>query len=326
MAEHDVVTVFGGAGYIGCWLVEHLLREGYHVRVFDNFLFGRAGLDEILRRNPDQLDHVEVIDGDICDTRAVSGVTEGSYAVCMLAALIGHRVRDGAWTDTRNTNLLATSVVLDAAIEHGVERFLFASTNSVYGIKAGVMYETTIPEPVSLYARLKLRMEERIIKSKRSGFHPAALRIATCHGYSPRMRFDLVANALIRDAVTKKMILIESGEQWRAQIHVEDVARAFVLCLKAHANLVSGEVFNVGSANLQVNQLANMVKSAVPDALIDIVEGDPDLIDYRLSCSKIEKVLDFSPRWTLEQSLAQLRDLLAENHFGDPWAMQYYDT
>lgn len=326
MAERDVVTVFGGAGYIGCWVVEQMLRDGYYVRVFDNFLFGRSGIDEILARNAADREHLEVIEGDICDTRAVASATEGSYGVLMLAALIGHRVRDGTWTDTRNTNFLATSVVLDAAIEHGVERFLFASTNSVYGIQAGVMYETTIPQPVSLYARLKLRMEERVIRAKRSGFHPAALRIATCHGYSPRMRFDLVANTMIRDAVCKKLIVIESGEQWRAQIHVEDVARAFALCLKAHANMVSGEVFNVGAANLQVNQLANIVKTIIPDAVIDIVEGDPDLIDYRLSCSKIEKVLDFTPRWTLEQSLSELRDLLAESHFGDPWALQYYDT
>jgi cysteinyl-tRNA synthetase len=76
-------------------------------------------------------------------------------------------------------------------VEHGVERFIFASTNSVYGVKAGVMYETTIPEPVSLYARLKLRMEERILKSKQSGFHPTVLRIATCHGSAGNVYFDV---------------------------------------------------------------------------------------------------------------------------------------
>ncbi len=322
MTDGDTVLVFGGAGYIGSCLVPHLLNEGYYVRVFDNFMFGSAGLSHL---NSDRL---EIIEADICDTRAVAAATEGANAVILLAALVGHRVADSHWVDTRNTNFLASTVVLDAAVEHGAERFIFASTNSVYGIQAGVMYETSIPEPVSLYSRLKLRMEERVIRTKRTGFHPSALRLATCHGFSPRMRFDLVANTMIRDAVCQKEITVESGEQWRAQIHVDDAARSFLACLKAHPNLVSGEIFNVGASdqNIQINQLANLVKTLVPDTKINILEMEPDLVDYRLSCSKIEKILDFKPVWSLEQSMQHLRDLLNENRFDDPYSLKYLNT
>lgn len=320
--SNSLITVFGGAGYIGAMLVRKLLEENYRVRVFDNFTFGQDGLDGLTSPL------LEIINGDICDTCAVSQAVEGSEAVVLLAAVIGRRAADIDRKNMREVNLLASSVVLDSAIEHGASRFLFASTDSVYGLQRGVMYETGTPEPVSLYSRLKLRMEERVIKAKTGSFHPSALRIATCHGYSPRMRFDLVANSLVRDAVCKKEITIESGEARRALVHVEDVARAFVACLEAHENLISGEVFNVGAAdhNIELNDLINIVGKLVPDAKIHFSEGVPDLVDYYLSCAKIEKILDFSPKWSLEASMEQLRDMLLENKFPEPFHPRYHNT
>ncbi len=317
-----LVTVFGGAGYIGSVLTRLLLADGYRVRVVDNFLFGSQGLEGL------DSPLLEIIEGDITDSRVVSESVEGADTVLLLAAIVGHRIADIAGLDPRTVNLLASSVVLDAAVEHGATRFIFASTNSVYGVQSGVMYETTIPEPVSLYSRLKLRMEERVLNTKKRYFHPLALRIATCHGYSPRMRFDLVANSLMRDAVCKKKIEIESGEQWRALIHVEDCARALLLCIKAHVNLISGEIFNVGAReeNVQINQLANIVKTLVPDCQVIFHEGEPDLVDYHLSCSRIEKILDFVPKWTLEKSLEQLRDILMSGRMGDPFSLRYQNT
>lgn len=320
--SRSLVTVFGGAGYIGTSLIPHLLKAGYSVRVFDNFCFGDYGLKEVI--TPD----VEVIEGDICDTRAVAHAVNGAEAVILLAALVGRRVEEVPWTNLRNTNFFASSVVLDTAIEYGAHRFIFASSDSVYGVQEGVMYETTIPEPVSLYSRLKLRMEERVIIRKNRYFHPTALRIATCHGYSPRMRFDLVANSLIRDAVCRKELTIKCGEQWRHLVHVDDAARAILSCLKAHENLISGEIFNVGDPDqiIQVNQLANMVKAVVPETWISVLPGEPDLTGYHLSCSKIQKVLDFSFHWKLEESLIQMRDLIYSGKFLDPFSFIHHNT
>lgn len=320
--DDGIVTVFGGAGYIGSVLVRLLIESGYRVRVFDNFLFGSDALQGL------ESPHLEIIEGDLCDTRAVSAAINGADTVILLAAIVGHRVQEISWVDMRSVNLLGSSVVLDASIEHGVSRFVFASTNSVYGLQSGVMYETTIPEPVSLYARLKLRMEERIMNAKRRDFHPTSLRIATCHGYSPRMRFDLVANALMRDAVVKHEIQLVGGEQYRAFIHVEDAARAFLACIKAHVNLVSGEVFNVGAKDqsIQINQLANLIKNLVPETTVHVSEGEPDLVDYHLSCARIEKILDFAPQWTIERSMTNLRDHLRSGALSDPYSARYHNT
>ncbi len=320
--EHSLVVVFGGAGYIGSVLVRKLLERNYRVRIFDNFLFGNYGVRELSSPN------LEIIDGDICDTVAVSIALNGADAVIFLAAVVGRRVKDIPLRNVREVNLLASSAALDAAIEHGASRFLFASTDSVYGVQSGVMYETGTPEPISLYSRLKLRMEERILRAEQPGFHPTALRIATCHGYSPRMRFDLVANGLIRDAVCLKEVTIEGGEQCRTLIHVDDVADAFIAVLEAHENLVSGELFNVGvtGSSVQLKQLVGMVKNLVPETKVNFLEGEPDLVDYFLSCKKIEKVLDFTPKWTIEAGLEQVRDLLLEGYFTDPYSAQYANT
>ncbi len=320
-ASNPIAVVFGGAGYVGSSLLPHLLNEGYRVRVFDNFLFGRDGLSGL--HSP----LLEIIEGDICDARAVSAALNGAHSVILLAAIVGRRVREVKWASPRIVNLLGSSIVLDAALEQGAHRFVFASSDSVYGAQSGLMYETSLPSPVSLYARLKLRMEERILQAKQRDFHPTILRIATCYGYSPRMRFDLVANTFVLDSTCRKEITIEGGEQCRSLVHVDDAARAFVSCLKAHVNLVSGEIFNIGSPEqtVQINQLANIVKTLVADVRVTVKEGPPDLVGYSLSCSKVEKLLDFEPRHQLNESLIELRDLILAGKFSDPYSLKYHN-
>jgi nucleoside-diphosphate-sugar epimerase len=283
--------------------------------------FGDEGIAGL--HSPD----LQIIRDDICNTIAVSSAIKGADCVILLSAIVGRRFEDIKWSSPRNINLLASSVVLDAALEHGAHRFIFASSDVAYGGQTGVMYETSLPRPVSLYARLKLRLEERILNHKHRDFHPTVLRIATCHGFAPRMRFDLVANQLILDAVCKKELYIDSGEQCRSLVSVDDAARSFLFCLRAHENLVSGEIFNVGAQEqtLQVNQLANLVKSLVPDAVISVREAEPDLVDYHLSCSKIRQVLNFVAERSLVDSITEVRDRLVNGYFDDPYSLRYHN-
>jgi nucleoside-diphosphate-sugar epimerase len=317
-----IVTLIGGGGYLGSVLTRQLLAKKYRVRVFDNFQWGRDGIAELKH------EALEVIEGDICDIKALSRAISGSEVVVLLAAVVGRRSEEIARPFSREINLLASSVVLDAAIEHMADRFIFISTDSVYGVQTGVMYETGTPDPISLYCRLKLRMEEQVIKAKRRTFHPTALRVATCYGCSPRMRFDLVVNTFVRDALCRNEIIVQGGEQCRAFIHVEDAARVVASCVKAHVNLISGEIFNVGAPDqvLQLNQLANIVKTIIPDTAIRIEDGEPDLTDYHLSCSKVQKILDFTPRWTIAQGVEQIRDAIVEGRYPDPYAPKYHNT
>jgi len=318
----EFVTVLGGAGYLGSLVVKQLLDEGYSVRVFDNFSRGREGLAAL--NNPS----LEIIEGDLCDIKAVSKAIAGAESVILLAAIVGRRIDDLQPTFMREVNLLASSVALDASVEHGVSRFIFASTDSVYGVQSGIMYETGTPAPVSLYSRLKLRMEEQVIRAKRRDFHPTALRISTCYGLSPRMRFDLAINSLIRDAMIKRELIINAPEETRAFIHADDASRAVVLAMKAHVSLISGEVFNVGAEGqeLTLNQLVNMVKQLVPGIFVEIRDEKAELTGYRLSCSKLGKILDFKPQWSVLKGMEQVRDAVARGDFPDPYDPRYTNT
>jgi nucleoside-diphosphate-sugar epimerase len=142
------------------------------------------------------------------------------------------------------------------------------------------------------------------------------------------MRFDLVANSLIRDAVVKKELFIKSGEENRAFIHVDDTARAIVLAVKAHVSLVSGQVFNISAEGqeLTLNQLANLAKQVVPDILIHIGNEPPDLSGYRVSCSKAAKVLDFKPHFNLLAGMEEVRDALLKNSYSEPYSEEYSNT
>ena len=316
------IVVFGGCGYIGSHLVRQLLALGYKVRAFDNFTFGRAGLEGLDSPN------LQIISGDISNAKEVSYAIRGCEAVILLAAIIGHRRREINRLYLREVNLIASSMVLDAAKEHGINRFIFASSDSVYGEQHGVMYETSTPDPISIFARLKLRMEERVLKSQSSDFCPTVLRICNCHGYSPRMRFDLLPNGMVRDAILTKQLCVEGGEQWRAFINVEDAARVFVTVLEAYPDTVNGEIFNVGDSaqNLQFNQLINLVSSIVPNCSIRFIEAKPDLPDYRVSFSKLEKSLNFSPKISITESLQNLAHRLEKGEIPNPYSSIYHNT
>ena len=320
------ILIIGGAGYIGSILTELLLKDGYSVRVFDNFLFGGVGLDEIKKGKFGE--KLEIIKDDICNLKALSKACEGVDSVVLLAAIVGRRLDEVQRSTMRDINLLASYSAVDAAIEHGVERFIFASSDNVYGTASGLVYETQIPEPHTLYSRLKLRMEERILNSKRKYFHPSILRIGSCYGFSKRMRFDLPANQLLRDAAIKKEAYLPSAKESRAFIHVKDAASAIKLSLTSHINLVTGDIFNVctEAENFNMGQVAEKVAKIVPEANIKIGSEKPGLEQYKLSCSKISKVLDYAPKYSMLDGLGELAEIINDpknKYIADPYSLQF---
>ena len=319
----QLVTVFGGGGYIGSLLTRLLLDQGYGVRVFDNFLFGDDGVKDLKHSN------LEIINGDVGNVYQVTSALKNTNIVIFLSELSGKRFEHQTKNDSlfRDSNYIAPSMVLYASKEYGAERFIYASSDCVYGGMTGLVYETAIPEPVSLYARLKLRMEESVIRAKSRIFHPTILRIANCFGYSPRMRFDLLPNTVLRDAIYRKQVSIDSENTCRAFVHVDDVSRAIATCVRAHVNLVSGEIFNVGAnnQNLTRRMVVNAVKKIHNDFEVKIIKQQPDLYDYKLSCKKIEKLLDFTPTWTIEEGLADLKQHLTSGDIKDPYNDKYHN-
>jgi len=312
-ADENKVLVIGGAGYIGSALVEKLLNLGLQVSVLDAMHYGEATLSRVaghpnLTIIREDFRHIEAL------TRAVSGV--GS--VIHLGGLVGDPACAVDTDLTVDVNVTATKVIGEIAKARGVRRFIFASSCSVYGACDEVVNEEAHFNPQSLYARSKVASEAVLEGLNDRDFAVTCLRFATIYGMSGRTRFDLVVNLLCAKAVRDGAITVYGPDQWRPFVHVEDVARAVTITLRAPVDLVAGEVFNVGSdtQNYTLGEVAELINRQVPDAEITSDETFVDKRNYRVSFEKIRSRLGFEPAWTLERGIAQVLTLVRSNEVG----------
>jgi nucleoside-diphosphate-sugar epimerase len=199
-----------------------------------------------------------------------------------------------------------------AAKEAGVQRYLFASSCSIYGAAGDEMLDETAQfSPVTPYAESKVLVEAELTELADETFSPIYLRNATAYGFSPRLRADIVLNDMVGAALLTGEIVIKSdGTPWRPLVHIEDISRAFLAALEAPLESVHNQAFNVGasSENYQMRDIADIVQSTVPGSrIVYAAGGGPDLRCYRVDFSKIGQVLPgFEPQWSVARGAAQL--------------------
>ena len=311
--------VTGGAGYIGIGTCAQLQESGRRVRVLDALLHGQHGLADELAASG-----VEVQVGDVRDPAARAAALEGVDEVVHLAAIVGDPAcaRDPEHSHAVNVEG-STALVADAAAA-GVQRFVFASTCSNYGRMA----DPTVPvtedgelAPVSLYAEQKVGIEKMLLGGTH-GMAVTCLRFATIYGVAPRMRFDLTVNEFTRDLWSGRHLEVFGEQFWRPYVHVRDAGRAVRAVLEQPAEVVGGQVFNVGRTdeNYRKLDLVEAVGKAVPDASVSYVTRAEDPRDYKVSFEKIAQVLGFTITSTVPEGIAEVIDGLEAQRFGDPFS------
>ncbi len=308
------VLVVGGAGYLGSALVPLLLDRGYKVRVLDSLLFGKESLKSVEKHL-----NFELIQGDVRDIQTVVQSTKGCDAVIHLAAIVGDPACEENPQLAAEINRAATRMLIDVGLGHGIQRFLLASTCSVYGASEFLMDEYAQVSPISLYATTKVDSERILLEAKSADFHPTILRLATLFGLSARPRFDLVVNLLTARAVRLGKITIFNGEQWRPFMHVHDAARAFIACLEVNdLDVVSGEIFNVGSYGLnhRLSEVAEKISKIIPTVEVERVEND-DRRNYRVSFDKIHTRLGFLCERDLEDGIREMTEMVRKSPVED---------
>jgi nucleoside-diphosphate-sugar epimerase len=317
------IVVIGGAGYLGTILAEELLQSDHSVDIFDALRFGRRPIEN-LGDHPNQ----RLIEGDIRDVSAISSAVRGADGVILLASLVGEPACDLDPSETDEINFVATKMVAEACRYYEVPRFIFASTDSIYGIREGVMTEDSEKNPISQYARLKLRSEEEILSLATDDFRPTVLRMSTIYGCSHRTRFDLVVNILSLRAWATGKITIHGGKQWRPFVHVRDAAKSYRMAIEAPVDKVSGEVFNVGSndQNHQIGELGDLVRQVYQDVEIETIPQDPDLRDYYVNCDKISETLGYETTMSVVDGIREIRDWLESKRIADPEAAWRYNV
>ena len=317
------ILVTGGAGYLGSVLVPMLLARGDGVTVADVAMFGSEGLLPHLS-NP--FFRLEI--GDIRDKRFIRKLFSRSYdAVVHLAALVGEPACKMDPTLTRQINQEAAVDLAAEAKKHGVERFIFTSTCSNYGVSTpdALADEDSPLHPLSLYAETKIAAEKGLLVLSNASFGVTVLRLATLFGLSPKMRFNLLINEMVREGWYGKDVVLYKEEAWRPYTHTIDATLAILAVLDADKKNVSGEVFNIGTDNLQKKTLAALVKKYIPSLRVKREGGKPDNRDYRVSFAKVKNRIGFVPTKSIEEGIEEIVWALNQRIWSNPYDPKYTD-
>ncbi|MBI4762233.1 MAG: NAD-dependent epimerase/dehydratase family protein [Chloroflexota bacterium] len=325
--RHILIT--GGAGYIGSLLTSELLRLDYRVTVLDSLLFGGESLVPFFHHP-----NFHFVKADVTEPRAIKDAVKDGWqkpnAIVHLAAIVGFPAcqavgRQVAW----KYNVEATKMVFEQAAELGVERFVFSSTYSNYGLSPDgkPVTEESPLNPQSLYAETKIAAEEYLLSQKDAPVAPLLFRFATLYGISPRTRFDLIVNQFVLEAFTKRMLIIYQRGYSRSFVHVRDAVRAVIMGLEAEQSKIRGQIFNVGteSGNYSKDEIVALVRKRMPEVEVeykDLTFGG-DMRDITVSFAKIKKVLGFETTLTVDDGIRELLFALKTGLIQNPTDARY---
>jgi nucleoside-diphosphate-sugar epimerase len=251
------------------------------------------------------------------DSRSLSiNHLEGAYAVLDLAAISNDPAGELDPVKTLDINYRARRRLQELASEAKVERYILASSCSVYGFQDGILDENSSVNPLTTYAEANILAENSALDLLNSGTDMAItlFRQATMYGLSPRMRFDIAVNGMTLGMWQNGSIpMLRDGTQWRPMIHIRDTSKAFIAALNAPKEVVSGELFNVGSneQNYQIMECAELVAKGMGIPFKFEWYGDPDHRSYRVNFDKIKNVLGFTPDWTPDKAAAEILEALS---------------
>ncbi|HZM20192.1 MAG TPA: NAD(P)-dependent oxidoreductase [Anaerolineales bacterium] len=323
------VLITGGAGYIGSFLTSELLRANYRVTVLDSLLFGGESLIPFLHHP-----NFHFVKADVTEPRAIKDSLKDNWqkpdAIVHLAAIVGFPAcqavgRQVAW----RYNVEATKRAFEQASDLGVERFVFASTYSNYGLSPDgkPVTEESPLNPQSLYAETKIAAEEFLLAQKDGACTPLLFRFATLYGMSPRTRFDLIVNQFVLEAFTKRFLIIYQRGYSRSFVHIQDVVRGVIMGLEAERAKIRGEVFNLGTdiGNYSKDDIVRLVLKRMPETVVeykDLTFGG-DMRDITVSFAKIKTVLGFDTTLDVDDGIRGLLFALKTGIIRNPTDEKY---
>ncbi len=294
------ILITGGAGYVGAVLVPTLLERGHKVTVLDLMMYG----DDVIQPH----DKLTMIKGDIRDQDLLTKTIPGHDAVIHLACISNDPSFELNPNLGKSINLDAFEPLVKISKENGVKRFIYASSSSVYGVKEEKdVHEGMVLEPLTDYSKFKADCEKILATFQSPEFTTVTIRPATVCGYSPRQRLDVVVNILTNLAFHKREITVFGGKQLRPNIHIKDMVDAYLALLDAPSEMIAGEIFNAGTENQSVLELAETVKSVVGDDVKLIATPTNDNRSYHISSKRIEDKLGFKPSHTIADAARDLK-------------------
>ncbi len=310
------ILIIGGAGYIGPVITSELLGAGYDVGCLDLFLYQNQPCVVPFLSNP----KYRFTYGDMRDRGALDRALEGVTDVVLLAGLVGDPITAKHPDIARAVNDEGVRSSLDYLVGKGLDKVVFVSTCSNYGlIESDELADETFPlSPLSLYAKSKVAAEEHLMAKKNVADYSATiLRFATAFGLAPRTRFDLTVNEFTRELALGRELLVFDAHTWRPYCHVRDFARLIRAVLEAPREKVAFEVFNAGGEanNLTKQMIVDTVLAAIPDGKVRYKDHGSDPRNYRVSFRKVRETLGFEPSFTVRDGVEELLSAMRAHVF-----------
>jgi len=291
------VLVVGGAGYVGGAVTDILMETDHNIRVYDALLY-----EETFRKP------VDFVFGDIRDSDRILPHLRWADAVIWLAAIVG----DGACALNPEITEQINQDSVRWLSDNFNGRIIFVSTCSVYGAQDGELTEDSQLSPLSVYASTKLTAEGFL-----QGKNALIFRLGTLFGVGDlfsRIRLDLVVNTLTVRAFVHGKIKVFGGDQFRPLLHVKGVAKVVVDNLEtSHTG-----VFNLHRQNVRIIDLAYQVRNHFPDVIIETTPLKfQDARNYRVNSQKAMDILDYRPKFSIDDGIEEVKDLLVKGRLRD---------
>lgn len=314
--NYPKILVVGGAGYIGANLCLKLLKKKYQVVAVDKLLYDKS----VIKKYLSKYKKFKFIRGDICDLNVQIEVIKNVDAVVFLAEIVGDPACNARPEDALKTNYLSISSMATLCSHLNITKFIYTSSCSVYGVnkKNDLLNEKSDLNPLSHYARMKIMSEKTLLNFRTNNFKPTIFRLGTVFGPSLRNRFDLVVNTMAKNAYYNKRIIVNGGEQWRPNIHVDDVVDGIITAIQTPSKKIGSKIFNLSSdlSNYQIKNLARETKKIFSKAEVKIVKSLIDGRNYRASSKLFYKTTGFKAKKSVLQANKDFKKLfLKEKKF-----------
>lgn len=314
------ILITGGAGYVGAVLVPKLLECGHQIKVLDLMMYGEDVFNGISDRQ-----NFEVVKGDIRNKDLLEESLKNIDIVIHLACISNDPSFDLNPSLGRSINLDAFRPLVEISKKAGIQRFIYASSSSVYGIKDEPhVHEGMSLEPLTDYSKFKAECEDILSEYSSDDFTTVTIRPATVCGYSPRQRLDVIVNILSNHAYHNRKIKVFGGEQKRPNINIKDMTDLYVSLIDMDKEKINNKIFNAGYENHTVNQLGNLVKEIYGDDVEIVKEATDDNRSYHISCEKIKEELGFVPKYSIEDAALQLKEAFEDGRLKDTFENKAY--
>ncbi|MBP98382.1 NAD-dependent epimerase/dehydratase [Candidatus Poribacteria bacterium] len=310
------ILLIGGAGYIGSVLCDYFLSKGYQVSVLDIFLY---------KNNHSILPFIDheafsVKTGDLCDSLTLDEAIEGVTDVVLLAGLVGDLITKKYPVASRKINELGIRSCINHLNGKGINRLVFISTCSNYGIVENneLANEEHELKPLSAYASAKVSIEKYILSRKGYfDFAPTILRFATAFGLSHRMRFDLTVNEFSKEIALGRELIVYDEQTWRPYCHVKDFARLIEQVLLTSSEKIAYEVFNAGGDvnNFTKQGIVEKIREQAKNPNVIYQANSSDPRNYKVSFEKVKTVLKFEPEYKISDGISEVFEAIESGFF-----------